>query len=145
MSKVNCIYKYIITCYVFWLTDCRAFHSWGKCSTPYSVLKRKKKSVWGHFQAPLNPDAVLHSLKPQSTLQRGETKWQSPWKCIMWTLESPLLSTQPHCLTKQYWSHWSRTVLVIALPNRFEWKDMEAYYFGSVCDSMGTLLGRVIF
>lgn len=65
-------------------------------------LKEEKKSVWGHFPAPLKPDAVLHSLKPQSTLQRGETKWQSPWKCIMWTLESPLLSTQPHGLTKQY-------------------------------------------
>lgn len=65
--------------------------------------KREKKSVWGHFPAPLKPDAVLHSLKPQSTLQMGETKWQSPWKCIMWTpRESPLLSTQPHCLTKQY-------------------------------------------
>ena len=78
--------------------------------TPHSVLgkkkkkvkKRKKKSVWGHFPAPLKSDAVLHSLKPQSTLQRGETKWQSPWKCIMWTAESPLFSTQPHCLTKQY-------------------------------------------
>lgn len=66
------------------------------------ILKKIEKSVRGHFPVSLKPDAVLHSLKPQSTLQRGETKWQSPWKCIMWTLESLQLSTQPHCLTKQY-------------------------------------------
>lgn len=55
----------------FWLTTCRAFHSWGQCSNPRSVLKSKKKKAWGHFLAPLIPDAVLHSLKSQSTLQRG--------------------------------------------------------------------------
>lgn len=47
--------------------------------------KKKKNQSGGHLGAPLKPDAVLHSLKPQSTLQRGETGWQSPWKCIMWT------------------------------------------------------------
>ena len=41
------------------------------------LKKKKKKSVLGHFPAPLKPDAVLHSLKPQSTLRRGDTKWQS--------------------------------------------------------------------
>lgn len=33
--------------------------------------KKKKNQSRGHFLAPLKPDAVLHSLKPQSTLQRG--------------------------------------------------------------------------
>lgn len=81
------------------------FHSWGQCYTPHSVLKSKKKISLGHFPAPLKPDAVLHSLKSQSTLQREEMELQPPWKCIMWTLESPLLSSQPHYLTKQYRSH----------------------------------------
>lgn len=115
--------------------------------------QKKKNQSRGHFLAPLKPDAVLHSLKPQSTLQRGRHETikaaslgGKKKNASRGHRESPLLlSTQPHYPTKQYWSHWSRTVLVIALPNRFEWKDMEAYYFGSVCDSMGTLLGRVIF
>lgn len=51
--------------------------------------RKEKYQPGGISPTPLKPDAVLHSLKPQSTLQRGETKWQSPWKCIMWTRESP--------------------------------------------------------
>lgn len=43
VSKVICIYKYIIlTCYVFRLTSCRAFHSWGPSWTPHSVLESQK-------------------------------------------------------------------------------------------------------
>lgn len=40
----------------------------GPSFTSHSVLKNKQNKNKEHFPAPLKPDAVLHSLKPQSTL-----------------------------------------------------------------------------
>lgn len=54
--------------------------------------QKKKNQSRGHFLAPLKPDAVLHSLKPQSTLQRGRHETikaaslgGKKKKCITWT------------------------------------------------------------
>lgn len=144
VSKVICIYKYIIfTCYIL------AQHTRGLFTLEAGVLLLilySTNTSLGIFPGHhLNQMQFFTCRSHKSTLQRGDTKICSHPRNVSWTQESPFLSTQPHGLSKQYWSHWSRTVLLIALPNRYEWNDMEAYYVGSVCDSIGTLLGRVIF
>lgn len=114
---------------------------------PHSVLKMttKKISLRGVSQHHWNQMQFFSHWSHKAPCKEGRWNGTLPVNASCGHRRVLLLSTQPHCLTKQYWCHWSRTVLVIALPNRFEWKDMEAYYFGSVCESMGTLLEWVIF
>lgn len=80
MSKVICIYKYIIlTRYVFWLTSCQTSLQLGASVLPpsFCALKKKKRKE-NEFPSITETDAVLLSLKPQSTLQRGEGEMAVP-------------------------------------------------------------------
>lgn len=63
----------------------------------------KTNSVWGErgggvgFPAPLNPRCSSSLTEATKHLAKMGDEWASPCKCIMmWTLESLLLSTQPH-------------------------------------------------
>lgn len=128
-----------ITCNVFWLTSSGALAVGVRFPPPPpSVLK--KSSAWG-FPA-LLIQMQFFTYWRHKHLARGRTTWSYPWKSIMRTQESPL---HPASLTKQYEATDQEQVLVIALPIRLKEKDMEATYFGSVCNSMGTLLGEGYF
>jgi len=58
--------------------------------------KSKEKSVLGHFPLSLKPDAVLQSLKPQSTLQRGRRNGSHPGNA---SCGHRRVHSSPHSLT----------------------------------------------
>lgn len=108
--------------------------------TSHSVLQNKTRKV---FQRHWNQMQFFIHWSHKAPCEGWEMKRQStpPWKRILRTPESPT-ALHTASLTKQYWNHWLRSVLVIALPHRFEWNDMD---FGSVCDSRESCRGGLFF
>lgn len=116
----------------------------GPSFTSHSVLKNKQKQ--GTFSSTTETRCSSSFTEATKHLVKGG-RWNGsplppahptpPWED---TREPTALHTAS--LTKQYWYHWLRSALVIALPHRFECNDMD---FGSVCDSRESCQGALFF
>lgn len=144
MSEVICIYKYIIlTCYVFWLTTHWAFHSWGSIFYFSLCAKKTKQTKTSNvFQHHWNQMQFFIHWSHKAPCEGWAMKRQPATHTPPWedTREPTALHTAS--LTKQYWYHWLRSALDIAVPRRFECNDMD---FGSVCYSRKSCRGALFF